>query len=526
MNNRLLVKKQKHFCEKFIFALWSLMALAIMLILLFLSHIDYNRKQPFLLSNLSLLGIGALIFAVTFFLYKTLKNVISISDHLKENIIYFLTVALFLLSTYIISNIYFTSGWDSNIIIKNARYLSTENYKACNTYYYSNYPNNLFVTGVYSLLFKINSLFGIQHNEELFVAYIQAALMSVTGLLLFKIVKSISKPSVAYIAWAVFVLHIGLSPWIGIIYTDASGLILPTTLLYIYFKTQNNSYSILKWSSIGALVYFGYKIKPQIAIVGIAIMIVDLLQLWKLFSLDKLKNSLKNYAALVLAFVISLTVYSGVISPAIKIEIDSNKTFSIIHFVKMGLNSETDGAYLLSDVEFSRECETQKERKAENLKVIRERLSDYGVGGFAKHTIKKTLVNYGDGTYAWSREGNFYNITRKDVNEFSAPLLKSIFYKGGKYYNYFITFQQFVWVNILFCSLGIGLYYIFKKKVNPIISVMVLSLIGLTIFSTVFEARARYLFIYTPFYVMVAVLGAIGIVKAVANIYGKIKEKL
>ena len=51
--------------------------------------------------------------------------------------------------------------------------------------------------------------------------------------------------------------------------------------------------------------------------------------------------------------------------------------------------------------------------------------------------------------------------------------------------------------------------YVFKRpdQKGDEMSVMLLSLIGVTLFVTLFEARARYLFPYAPIFIVSAVVG-------------------
>ena len=76
---------------------------------------------------------------------------------------------------------------------------------------------------------------------------------------------------------------------------------------------------------------------------------------------------------------------------------------------------------------------TKEERKKANFKVVKERLKDYGVIGLFNHQVKKTLVNYNDGTFAWSREGTFYlNIQEKNQGIFSN--IRNFYYDNGKFH--------------------------------------------------------------------------------------------
>lgn len=519
--------KVSAFLNNSVFVLWTILSVGIVFLLLFFSYVDHARKKEFLLSNGVLLVIGVILTAVGVFCYiKFRKKIDDFFANLNSKWIYFLSLLLFFVSVFIIRNIYFTTGWDSAIITNTAKWLAAGEYSRINSNYFSIYPNNLFITWVYSKLAEFNMLFGDIKNYEYFVVTIQSALMSITGLLLFKIVNHISKPFTAYLTWFIFALFIGVSPWMGIIYTDALGLIMPTAILYVYLKSKNGKRSHLKWLCLGGLIYFGYNLKPQIIIVGIAIIIVEILGCCKNFSKQTIKLSLKKYLAFVIAVCISAAVYANLLLPSIQIEINDESAFGVVHFIKMGLNSKTDGAYLRSDVDFSSGFETKEERNAANLKVIKERISDYGVVGLVKHTIKKTLVNFGDGTFAWSEGVSFYKEKHDDINDFASPALKSIYHKDGKYYDIYITLMQLVWISVLLLSAGITAYCFLGKNPNPIISIFTLSIIGLTLFSTIFESCARYFFIYSPFFVVVAVFGLSGFVKLFKNILKNKKEKL
>ena len=57
-----------------------------------------------------------------------------------------------------------------------------------------------------------------------------------------------------------------------------------------------------------------------------------------------------------------------------------------------------------------------------------------------------------------------------------------------------------------------------EKNINEAVLVIALSIIGLTMFETLFEPRARYFYIYVPFYVILAPIG-------LRNVLEKFKSK-
>jgi len=173
----------------------------------------------------------------------------------------------------------------------------------------------------------------------------------------------------------------------------------------------------------------------------------------------------------------------------------------------MGLNNITDGGYLSDDAGKSMSFRSTKERKEENIVVIKERLKEYGIVGLLKHQIKKTLVTYNDGTFAWSQEGSFYwrvNEEKSKIERF----FRNIYYETGSNHSIFKYIVQGAWLTILVMqSLNT---FIKRKDMDNNVRVILLSLIGLFIFESIFEARARYLYTYVPIFIISGMIGLNG----------------
>ena len=115
------------------------------------------------------------------------------------------------------------------------------------------------------------------------------------------------------------------------------------------------------------------------------------------------------------------------------------------------------------------------------------------------------MTNYNDGTFAWSVEGGFYLTVLEAPNDSSAKILRDIYYYDGLYYKNYATCQQSIWITILFFILLAVKRIASTDKKD--IYVIVLAIIGITLFLLLFEARARYLFLYSPYYILLAVVG-------------------
>ena len=128
-----------------------------------------------------------------------------------------------------------------------------------------------------------------------------------------------------------------------------------------------------------------------------------------------------------------------------------------------------------------------------------------------RHLSRKELMNYGDGTFAWGVEGGFFGEVPFWANNAVSGFMHSLLFPQGRLFMTFISCQQLIWITILAMCIFAG-----KRKWNPaavgsqeeqIENVILLALIGLTVFELIFEARSRYLFCYAPVFVLTAVLG-------------------
>lgn len=204
-----------------------------------------------------------------------------------------------------------------------------------------------------------------------------------------------------------------------------------------------------------------------------------------------------------------------------KTELDDEKAMTMTHYFMMGLNEESDGVYSEEDVNFSRSFENKAERKKGNMEVIKQRFQKMGIGGYIRHLAKKNIANYNDGTFAWCREGSFF-VEMPEKASSVATFLRRFYWwdQAGdeNLYQVFASIEQTVWYFVLLC---IVCCIVPEKKENDAENLIALILIGVSLFLLLFECRARYLYIFSPLYV---VLAGIGLNKA-SELYGRIRGK-
>jgi hypothetical protein len=251
------------------------------------------------------------------------------------------------------------------------------------------------------------------------------------------------------------------------------------------------------------LCLFGYTIKPTVIIVLIAILIIEFLEVLTRFEKKTLINKLFPLI-LIIAAALPVLLINSLSKKLMGVELDKNREFQIYHFAMMGLNTETNGVYSGDDVNFSASFATIEERNNANISVIQERLTNFGLLGYVKFLGRKALINFSDGSFAWSCEGNFYNqIPKRDG--IIATFLRNLYYQDGAYYTHFLTYTQILWFIILILLPGMGLFL--KKPEYKSITV-ILAIVGISFFVMLLEARARYLYNYLSFFAIGAGIGA------------------
>lgn len=429
----------------------------------------------------------------------------------------FLAVSLVFLVLQVlwVCGYYFQTGWDAGTIMKSAVILANgESLKDYN-WYYSTYPNNLVLLLLYSNEIR---LFRWLHIVPSFgIVLVQCLLSWASGLLLYETAREVLKDRrAALAAWGLYVLLVGLSPWVSIPYSDSTALIFPIAILYLYTrqKQQKGWRKACLWGAIGLLTMLGYHIKPQVVIATIAICSIEL---WNgLFRLRECLRSKSTWCGAA-GFAAGIWLMAALMSAGfgtLPLEIDSEQTLDITHWWMMGMNNgETNGAFNQSDCDFSRSISDREERKQANIEEALRRIQEMGPGGFLNLMHRKALTNYNDGTFCWGGEGGFYVESLADQNLPWTPAAQKL-YGGtltqeatgeGTVYALFYRAEWVLWMSILLCG-ALGALLGLKKPRTQAAAAM-LSVLGLTLFEQLFEARARYLYSYTPVYILLAAMG-------------------
>ena len=507
----------KDFINKAVKFMSVIMFAFILLIMFFVdTRVEYNYRNDVKLNNYIFFLVAFLIIGILFALKKLLKNkqdkvqkIISKIESKSTLIIVILFILLIIFQALMIRNLYFETKWDLEHVIGTLRnFLETgvfDNHAYIGTYpYFSIYPNNLFLANVFCLIGKMVMIFFQEKYVYGALVIIGTILVDIAGILTVKTIGNFTDKKIFKIIGMIgFMAFIGVSPWLLVPYSDTYSIMFPIAVLYNYTKKDKKLYNYLL---IGLCSYLGYLIKPTVIIVLIAIAIIEAFRLLtkikiKENRIQRAKKVVKNIIFVLIGMVLVFLLKFG-LSKVTNYEPEKKYEISFYHYLMMGINEETTGAYNGDDVVNSISQNSYEERISYNKQVFLERLKSMSAKDLAEFYTKKILVNYNDGTLAWGREGGFYDIVNNKDDRL-ANIMKNFYYNDGSLFYIFTDIMQFIWIFILVFVFICAILNKFDKN----ISVVFLSLIGLTLFTLLFEARARYLYLYSTFYVIIAVLG-------------------
>lgn len=492
-------------------AAFAMMMAGVMGVCLLLPHIAYAAKRE-TVPNLLLLPCAALALAL---LTPLLRRAADRCEG-RMPLLLALSLAGMLIQCFAASRYYFYTDWDVETIVECALSGLTGADVSHHSNYFSMYQNNLVLVTLFSWVAKLAAAVGMAEHAYFALIVFQCLISWGTGVLLCLLVRRIAGSDFAAAASCLlYALLVGLSPWVSIPYSDAVALFFPTAILAVCVLMRRGGMAgLARLFLLAFLSYFGYRIKPQVIFVPLAIALMEAAGALARRAVRPGKGAVKRTAAFA-SGILSALLLCNAMAADVDIAIDRDKSFGPAHFLMMGMNTETFGAYYQRDVSSSWRMETQAERTAENLRVAAERIGEMGPVGFAQQMIRKTLTNYNDGTFCWGYEGIFFREILPEPDGVLAPLLRHLYYGPdngytGGYGRTFALWQnmaQAVWMLVLALTLCCALV-----KRDERLCVVMLTLIALTVFEALFEARARYLYAFAPLYILLAACGLEGIV--------------
>lgn len=443
---------------------------------------------------------------------KTFKRVVLIG-----------TITLIVLQLFIIAGARFIAGWDVWFITNIGDTTQIE--------YFSRYPNQLFLYGAFTGFAHFLQALGIS-NYYLGLICLSSLSVAACVPMTAYIAKRIAGHAVGYGAFVLSAVMCGLSPWIMVPYSDTFGMFFTVFILWCYVcldkqvQNQDEQTSALagvhvdaridtrtccRWFLMGLAVVIGYAIKPTVIFIFVAIVVIELIQWFASFAPHGSRGSqsskdpydLRKTATAIVACAFGI-VLAFALTSLVKnstYDVNENAAFSATHFLMMGANPVSGGVWSVSDVELSDAANTPEERSRANLAEFKNRVMAMDLPQANMFLLKKLLTNFADGTFAWEIEGDFYTQiigTNEAVLNFYG-----ISSDASLDNNTFAPLFQVLW---LFVLVGCVLIVLGRRPLKAE-TVIAFTLLMLSAFLMLFEARARYLFLYLPFFIVLGTMG-------------------
>lgn len=445
-------------------------------------------------------------------------------------------MAILLLASqlYIERSAGFIAGWDVNVLTAVGDRMPADTEFI--THYFSVYPNQLFLYGLFRKLASLVSVFGLSSYRAL--VYGGCLCVTTSIVLVTFVCRRLFGEARALFFQFFASLFIGINAWVLVPYSDTYGMLFTCVALWFYVIPRRRPVRLFGVTLASLL---GYMVKPTAVFLLFAAVFLGCLPnairvLSKGVRSESDSGGLsvrrgpvsglsRGIPAAVLAFVAPVFI-GAVLAMGIGhlvedhcLSIDESMSRGVTHFLAMGINPEQKGVYSEEENQLSDSIADPDERRAAQLALWVEHLSELGPNGLVKIWFQKNLANYADGTFAWWQEGGFIQEVTGD-----SPAVTTLFGVTTEYEDGITTaygwYCQILWLAVLVgCSASVlrrardlGLNRISNEECSTsrICAVIALALIFLSGFLLIFECRARYLFLYSPYYVLLAIDGLVG----------------
>lgn len=379
--------------------------------------------------------------------------------------------------------------------------------------YLYQFPNNIGIAIVYTVLFKMFNLVGI--TDYLTIATVfNSIIVASSVVLMYLITKTLFGNKKALMVLIIALFTTPLYLYSAIYYTDTLSMFMMLLIAVIFIKVGNINENkklkkVLGYVFLTFVIYAGMQIKITTIFIVIAYVIYALLN-------KKYKKLIKPGIVIIPTFIVLTIIYNVLVNNIILKDksISDNVELPIEQWIVMGLNGK--GGFSQEEYDYMNQFPTYEEKQNAAREQIKQILSEYDVSSFIKHLNEKLKYAWTDGTYFATEK-----LRREPVNN---NVLHEFVLTSGKYKDYYKYFPQIMHMSMLIFIL-IGICKTIKDKdfedKNVVFNILML---GFIVFFLIWENRSRYILTCVPF-LMIAQLKGIEIFSKI-NLKDKDKKDI
>ena len=401
-------------------------------------------------------------------------------------------------------------GWDAAVSTGFARELAaTGQLSDYARDYLSRYPNNVPLIAVMRVCRWVGDLAGM----TMYGAYLllNALCLAAVLLLTFAIVRVMRGRRAGFVAQVVVLLLVGFSPWMAVPYTDFPAMPFVTgaaLLAVLAVRAQGWRRAVLLAAGAFVLISVAYVIKSTPASSAVAFGVVGLVVAlgrdWR--GRSHLLGVLALGAAAFAVTAVTGLAASSAVADVPRSELDASRTAPAAWWLANGLTTTTSvsgrpyyGAYNPAMVNESMHLRGEALQNWSERRLSTQ-VSKMGADGIVAFEARKQTFNWGDGMFfAW---GEGYDFEPKRLQDHSglARDVQGWQHPSGPHYVLRASVTNGVWLALVLWA-GVGLLVVRYRRD---VAVLAMTVLGIAVFSLVFQGRSRYLFAYVPVIVALA----------------------
>ena len=477
--------KKTNFLSAAVYAATGIMYLLIVLDVLTNSQNPDFIFNPFLMAVLIVAATGSML--LMSFLADKIKYKKLLIAAAAAVLVFLQAVTIHYLSVK-----YHVETWDMGVVYNAVKYYVDNGVFDATKYdYFLWFPNNSPLYNIFVLIFRGFALFGIE-NTQLALNIVNGLILLITAFVTERAATVFAGEKFTANGMILCLLLCPFSLYTVITYTDTFSMLFLALALYFYvcvLRQKGNEYVNLVLFSLFTAI--GASLKVSVLILAIAA-VIDIC----------IRHSRIRKTAVSLALVIAIafggfaTMKHAHEHSLFLPEYDYDYTIPHSHWVMMGLNGL--GSYNDDDYQNITLAQPDKaSRQQANIEEIIRRVEEKGPGGMAEHIANKISFIYSDGTF-----GACYKLDRAVVRP--NGLHEYIIYLGSRF-SYLGYFSLALFLAMLIV-ISFGVFNAIRKKDTQAV-MPALSLIGVTLFLILWEARSRYILNFLPIFVLLAVYG-------------------
>lgn len=403
-------------------------------------------------------------------------------------------------------------GWDAGAVEESAFGVADGSMETIYDFFHF-YPNNLAIIVILTRYSQLMMALGVPSGGLLYAAIVLNCLvLCVSILLTYLCARRILGEGAAIFTLIPSAIYIVCSPYISIVYSDSLGMLFPVLMLYLYLVVVNAKswfWKIFLWVAIGAVAATGFNLKPTAAFAAVAIVAIHLIGALVQHRnvRDKVLAGVGVIAATALGFGLANTAIWADLKQQtyIGFDIESNQNaVPWTHFLAMGATGM--GAFTQSDITATIAIADPAERLQHGLDLYVQRVEKMGYPGYLQFLDSKAVWTFGDGSFhAWGEGPLLSQQNPFPVNDRISGEIQRYMWGNGEHFSVMTGIWQSSWLAILFLVV-LPLRLRSRGLFVPAANVMRWSLFALTLFLLFFETRSRYLYLYIPFFILLATL--------------------